>query len=196
MPGKVEFFYDFVSPTAYLAWTQLPAIAARTGAEIVYRPMFLGGVMQTTGNRPPGTVEAKGRWMQADLERFAKRYGVAYARNPHFPMMTLTVQRAASGLLGRPEFGAYVEAMFHAAWRDGQNIADKAVVAEALTAAGLDAAGILALADDPANKERLKATTDEAVARGVFGAPTFFVGDEMHFGQDRLDWVEEALKRG
>jgi len=196
MPGKVEFFYDFVSPTAYLAWKQLPAIAERTGGEIVYRPMFLGGVMQTTGNRPPGTVEAKGRWMQADLERFAKRYGVDYVRNPHFPMLTLTVQRAACGLVERPGFEAYLEAIFNAAWRDAKNIADKAVVAEVLTAAGLDAAEILALAEDPANKEKLKANTDEAIARGAFGAPTFFVGEEMHFGQDRLDWVEAALARG
>jgi len=193
MPKKLEFFYDFTSPTAYLAWTQLPAIVKRTGAELVYRPMFLGGVMQTTGNRPPGTVEAKGRWMKADLGRFARRYGVPYAMNPHFPMMTLTVQRAAVGLLGKPEFERYVAAVFNAAWRDAKNIADKAVLADVLTAAGLDAAGILALADDPANKETLKANTDEACARGVFGAPTFFVGDEMHFGQDRLDFVEEAL---
>lgn len=196
MGRKVEFFYDFVSPTAYLAWTQMPGLAERTGAEIVYRPMFLGGVMQTTGNRPPGTVEAKGRWMQADLERFARRYGVPYARNPHFPMLTLTVQRAACGLLGTDQFGPYLEAIFNAAWKDPKNIADKAVVAEVLAAEGMDAAAILALADDPANKEKLKANTDEAVARGAFGAPTFFVGDEMHFGQDRLDWVEEAVKRG
>jgi 2-hydroxychromene-2-carboxylate isomerase len=140
MPGKLEFFYDFTSPTAYLAWTQLPAIVTRTGAELVYRPMFLGGVMQATGNRPPGTVEAKGRWMKADLGRFARRYGVPYATNPHFPMMTLTVQRAAVGLQGRPEFERYVAAVFNAAWRDAKNIADKAVLGEVLTAAGLDAA--------------------------------------------------------
>jgi 2-hydroxychromene-2-carboxylate isomerase len=190
----VEFFYDFTSPTAFLAWTQLPKIAARTGAKLVYRPMFLGGVMQATENRPPGTVAAKGRWMQADLERWAKRYGVSFARNPHFPMLTLLTQRIAVGLQGRPEFERYLEAVFKAAWLDQKNIADKAVLAEVLAAAGLDAPALIALADDPANKEKLKANTDEAVARGAFGAPTFFVGDEMHFGQDRLDFVEEALR--
>jgi 2-hydroxychromene-2-carboxylate isomerase len=195
MSKTVEFFYDFTSPTAYLAWTQLPKIVARTGGKLVYRPMFLGGVMQTTGNRPPGTVEAKGRWMQADLARFARRYGVPFARNPHFPMMTLLTQRIAVGIVDTPDFERYLAAVFNAAWRDSKNIADKAVLAEALTSASLDAAKLTAMADDPANKEKLKANTDEAVARGAFGAPTFFVGDEMHFGQDRLDFVEEALAR-
>jgi 2-hydroxychromene-2-carboxylate isomerase len=194
MTRTVEFFYDFTSPTAYLAWTQLPAIVKRTGGKLVYRPMFLGGVMQTTGNRPPGTVAAKGAWMQADLERWAKRFNTPFARNPHFPMMTLLTQRIAVGIVDTPDFERYLAAVFNAAWRDGKNIADKAVLAEVLTAAGLDAAKLLAMADDPANKEKLKANTDEAVARGAFGAPTFFVGDEMHFGQDRLDFVEEALR--
>jgi 2-hydroxychromene-2-carboxylate isomerase len=195
MTKSVEFFYDFTSPTAYLAWTQLPKIAARAGAKLVYRPMFLGGVMQATENRPPGTVAAKGKWMRDDLARFARRYGVTYTMNPHFPMLTLLTQRIAVGLLDKPEFERYLEAVFNAAWRDGKNIADKAVLAEVLSAAGFDAAAIIALADDPANKEKLKINTDEAVARGAFGAPTFFVGDEMHFGQDRLDFVEEALRR-
>jgi 2-hydroxychromene-2-carboxylate isomerase len=196
MPKTIEFFYDFTSPTAYLAWARLPAIAERTGAQIVYRPMFLGGVMQTTGNRPPGTIEAKGRWMNADLNRFAQKFGVTYARNPHFPMLTLLTQRIAVGIVDTPVFEGYAKAVFEAAWRFGRNIADKPELAAILTEAGLDAAALIPLADDPANKEKLKANTDEAVSRGVFGAPTFFVGDEMHFGQDRLDWVEEALARG
>jgi 2-hydroxychromene-2-carboxylate isomerase len=195
MPKQVEFFYDFTSPTAYLAWARLPAILERTGAELVYRPMFLGGVMQLTGNRPPGTVQAKGRWMLADLQRWAKRFDVPFAFNPHFPMMTLMVQRAAQEWVTRPDFERYVAAIFQAAWRDAKNVADKASLAEIVTAAGFSAAEFLAAAENPANKEKLKATTDEAVARGVFGAPTFFVGDEMHFGQDRLDFVEEALSR-
>jgi len=194
MSKTVEFFYDFTSPTAYLAWTQLPKIAARTGAKVVYRPMFLGGVMQATENRPPGTVAAKGKWMRDDLARFARRYGVTYTMNSHFPMLTLLTQRIAVGLVDTPQFERYLEAVFNAAWRDGRNIADKVELADVLASAGLDAPAILALADDPANKEKLKANTDEAVARGAFGAPTFFVGDEMHFGQDRLDFVEEKLR--
>jgi 2-hydroxychromene-2-carboxylate isomerase len=191
----VEFFYDFTSPTAYLAWTRLPAIAERTGATIRYRPMFLGGVMQTTGNRPPGTLPQKGKWMSEDLARWARRFNTPFKPNPHFPMMTLMVQRAAHGWIDRPDFDNYLAAIFNAAWRDQKNIADKAVLTEILTAAGFSAEEFFAATENPANKEKLKATTDEAVARGVFGAPTFFVGDEMHFGQDRLDFVEEALSR-
>ncbi len=193
MPRRLEFFYDFTSPTAYLAWARLPAIVKRTGAELVYRPMFLGGVMQTTGNRPPGMVAPKGAWMAADLQRWAKRYDTPYRPNPHFPMMTLMVQRAAQEWVARPDFEKYLAAIFNAAWQDQKNIADKAVLAEILTVADFSPEEFFAAAENPANKEKLKATTDEAVARGVFGAPTFFVGDEMHFGQDRLDFVEEAL---
>ena len=192
---QLEFFYDFTSPTAYLAWSRLPGIIGRTGAKLVYRPMFLGGVMQTTGNRPPGTVAAKGKWMMEDLNRWAKRFNTPFVRNPHFPMMTLMVQRAASEWVTRPDFEKYLSAIFNAAWRDQKNIADKGVLAEILTAAGFSPEEFFAAAENPANKEKLKATTDEAVAHGVFGAPTFFVAGEMHFGQDRLDFVEEALMR-
>lgn len=195
MSKTVEFFYDFTSPTAFLAWTQLPAIVKRTGAKLVYRPMFLGGVMQATENRPPGTVPAKGKWMQADLQRWAKRYGVEFKGNPHFPMLTLMVQRAAVGWVDRPDFEKYLAAIFNAAWREQKNIADKTALAEIVSAAGFKPEDFFAAAENPANKEKLKANTDEAVARGAFGAPTFFVGDEMHFGQDRLDFVEEALRR-
>lgn len=195
MSKTVEFFYDFTSPTAYLAWARLPDIVKRTGGKLVYRPMFLGGVMQTTGNRPPGTLPQKGAWMAADLARWARRFNTPYKPNPHFPMMTLMVQRAAHGWLDRPDFDKYLAAIFNAAWRDQKNIADKAVLTEVLASAGFSAEDFFAATENPANKEKLKATTDEAVARGVFGAPTFFVGDEMHFGQDRLDFVEEALAR-
>jgi len=195
MSKTVEFFYDFTSPTAYLAWARLPAIIQRTGATLVYRPMFLGGVMQTTGNRPPGTVAAKAKWMAADLQRWAKRFNTPYRPNPHFPMMTLMVQRAAQEWVGRPDFENYLAAIFNAAWQEQKNIADKGVLTEVLGAAGFSPDEFFAAAENPANKEKLKAVTDEAVARGVFGAPTFFVGEEMHFGQDRLDFVEEALMR-
>jgi 2-hydroxychromene-2-carboxylate isomerase len=195
MPNTLEFFYDFTSPTAYLAWARLPGIIERTGATLVYRPMFLGGVMQTTGNRPPGTLPQKAKWMAEDLQRWAKKYNTPYNLNPHFPMMTLMVQRAAQEWVNRPDFEKYLAAIFNAAWRDSKNIADKASLTEILTAAGFSPEEFFAATENPANKEKLKATTDEAVARGVFGAPTFFVGDEMHFGQDRLDFVEEALAR-
>lgn len=199
MPKTVEFFYDFTSPTAYLAWRRLPGVLERTGGTVTYRPMFLGGVMQTTGNRPPGTLPQKARWMAEDLQRWAKKYNTPYKLNPHFPMMTLMVQRAAQDWVNRPDFERYMGAIFDAAWQQQKNIGDKAVLAEIVTTAGFSPDEFFAAAENPANKEKLKATTDEAVARGVFGAPTFFVqtadGEEMHFGQDRLDFVEDALHR-
>lgn len=199
MSRQFEFFYDVTSPTAYLAWRRLPELLARTGASVVYRPVFLGGIMQATGNRPPGTLPQKGRWMAQDLQRWARRIHTTLAFNPHFPMMTLMAQRIAHHLLGRAEFEAYTDAVFTAAWQDQKNIGDRTVLADVLAAAGLSAEELLAAAENPANKDKLKATTEEAVARGVFGAPTFFVttpeGEEMHFGQDRLDFLEEALMR-
>ncbi len=194
MTRKLEFFFDVVSPTAYLAWTQLPLIIERTGATLEYRPFFLGGVMAATGNRPPGTVEAKGKWMNADLSRFSARYGVPFVRNPTFPMNTLAIMRAAMTWKDRPDFEQLLAAVFKAAWADQKAIAEEEVLSAVISDAGLDAEAFWAAAKDPANKEALKTNTEEAVSRGVFGAPTFFVGDEMHFGQDRLDFVEEALR--
>lgn len=195
MTRKLEFFFDVVSPTAYLAWTQLPGLIDRTGAKLVYRPFFLGGVMAATGNRPPGTVEAKGNWMNADLKRFSSRYGVPFERNPTFPMNTLPIMRASIMWKDRPDFEEFLSTMFKAIWSDGKAVGEESVLSDVLEESGLDADLFWSAARDPANKESLKANTDEAVARGVFGAPTFFVGDEMHFGQDRLDFVEEALGR-
>ena len=191
----VEFFFDFGSPASYLAWTQLPAICSAAGATLVYRPMLLGGVFQATGNASPITVPAKGKYMLTDLARFAQRYGVPMRFNPHFPINTLALMRAAVGLqLHDPaRFDAYVTAVFRAMWVDGRNMADPAVVAEVLARAGLDPQAVLALTGEVAVKDALKSSTEEAVRRGAFGAPTMFVGAQMFFGQDRLDFVREAL---
>jgi 2-hydroxychromene-2-carboxylate isomerase len=195
MPASVEFFFDVGSPTSYLAWTQLPRIAAAAGARIAWRPMLLGGVFKATGNASPVAVPAKGRWMGADIARWAKRYGVPFRFNPHFPINTLTLMRGAAGLqMRRPEdFERYLTTIYEAMWKEPADLGDPAVLASTLAAAGLDADALGALVGDPEVKARLVATTEEAVARGVFGAPTFFVGDEMFFGQDRLDFVAEAL---
>ena len=191
----VEYFFDVGSPTAYLAWTQLPKIAAETGATIAWRPMLLGGVFKATGNASPVTVPAKGRWMNDDIARWARRYGVPFAFNPHFPINTLTLMRGATGLqMRRPaDLPRYLDVVERAMWETSKDLADPAVLAATLAAAGFDADEFAALVADPEVKARLIATTDEAVARGVFGAPTFFVGDAMFFGQDRLDFVREAL---
>jgi len=194
MARKLEFFFDVVSPTAYFAWAQLPGVIERTGADLVYRPFFLGGVMQGTGNRPPATCEAKGRWMNADLTRFANRYGLPFVRNPTFPMNTLPIMRAAVAWTSRPDFEDFLSAVFKAIWADQKAVGEREVLTSVLSDAGLDAEAFWAAAEDPANKEALKASTGEAIERGAFGAPTFFIGEEMHFGQDRLDFVEEALR--
>jgi 2-hydroxychromene-2-carboxylate isomerase len=197
MAGKrVEFWFDVGSPAAYLAWTQMEKIAHDTGAELAYRPFLLGGVFQATGNRSPMEVAAKGKYMQGDLQRFAARYGVPFAHNPHFPINTLTLMRGAVGLqLREPAlFKPYVDAVYQAIWVDQKNMNDPAIVGGVLQSAGIDAQQLLALTADPEVKERLKTVTQEAVTRGVFGAPTFFVGDTMYWGQDRLDFVKEALQ--
>jgi 2-hydroxychromene-2-carboxylate isomerase len=193
---QVEFFFDVGSPTTYLAWTQLPALCAQAGAELVYRPMLLGGVFQATGNASPATVPAKARYMDADMARFARRYGVPLASNPFFPINTLLLMRGATGAqLRAPErFEAYLRGVFHAMWVEPQNLNDPATAAAALAAAGFDPAEVTAWAGDAEVKAALRATTEEAVARGAFGAPTMFVGAEMFFGQDRLDFVREALR--
>jgi len=194
----VEYFFDVGSPTAYLAWTQLPKIAAETGAAIAWRPMLLGGVFKATGNASPVTVPAKGRWMNEDIARWARRYGVPFAFNPYFPINTLTLMRGATGLqMRRPdELPRYLDVIERAMWEAPRNLGDPAVLAATLAEAGFDADGFLALVGDPEVKARLVATTEEAVARDVFGAPTFFVGDAMFFGQDRLEFVREALLAG
>ena len=195
MQKTVEFFFDVGSPAAYLAWTQMPALCAQAGAALVYRPMLLGGVFQATGNASPMMVPAKGSYMAVDLGRFAQRYGVPFRINPHFPINTLTLMRAVVGMqLRHPQrFAAFLAAVYPALWAHGVNLNDPAVTAATLVEADFDPAIVFALVNDTDIKAALKANTEEAVARGVFGAPTMFVGDAMFFGQDRLDFVREAL---
>ncbi len=195
MSKSVEFFFDFGSPSTYLAWTQLPKIAAAAGANIIWQPMLLGGVFKATGNQSPISIPAKGRYTMQDFARFARRYGVPIAFNPHFPINTLTLMRGAAGYLGSAQFERYLSAIFEAMWVNKKNLGKPEVVAEVITRAGLDPAEFARLVSDEEVKDRLKAITEQAIQRGAFGAPTFFVGEEMFFGQDRLDFVAEALQR-
>ena len=192
----LEFHFDFVSPASYLAYTQVERIAQEAGATLVWHPMLLGGVFKATGNASPVSVPAKGRWVQADMVRWAKRWGVPFALNPHFPIQTLTLMRGACGLLMRqPEdFRRYVDVVFHAIWVTPRNLNEPTEVQAMLTDAGFDAQALLTLAGDPEVKADLVARTELSVQRGAFGAPTFFVGQQLFFGQDRLDFVAEALK--
>lgn len=192
---SVEFFFDFGSPTAYLAHTQLPDIAKEAGAELVYRPMLLGGVFKATGNASPVSVPAKGAWMNGDIPRWAKRYCVPFNLNPNFPINTLTLMRGAVGMqMQQPQdFERYLKTVFKAMWVAPRNLGDAAELGTVLSEAGFDTTAFMTMVGDPAVKAQLVANTEEAVSRGVFGAPTCFVDGHMFFGQDRLDFVREAL---
>ena len=154
---RVEYFFDFGSPTSYLAWTQLPRLLAETRAEIVWRPMLLGGVFKATGNASPVSVPAKGRWMNADIARWAERYGVPFTFNAHFPINTLTLMRGATGLqMRQPEdFGRYLAVVSKSMWEEGANLGDPAVLAATLAAAGFDVDAFVAMVGDPEVKAKL-----------------------------------------
>ncbi len=191
-----EFWFDFGSPASYLAWTQIPRVETSTGTKAVYKPMLLGGVFQATGNHSPVTIPAKGQYTFIDFARYAKRYNVALNVNPFFPINTLLLMRGAIGLQmnNDPRFDKYCSAVFKAIWVDSLNLNDPATVGAALQQAGFNVDELLALTNNQATKDALKAATQTAVDRGIFGAPTFFVGHEMFWGQDRLDFVIEALQ--
>jgi len=198
MTKTIDFIFDFGSPNAYLSDKVLPTIAARTGATVNYIPCLLGGLFKLTDNQPPmaafGGVKGKLAYEAKETERFVKKHGLtAYRFNPHFPVNTLLIMRGlvAAGRMGVAE--AYRAAVLKAMWEDGQKMDDPAVVAPVLAAAGLDAKAILEATQDPEVKAELMANTEAAAARGAFGIPTFFVGDEMFFGKDRLGQVEEEL---
>jgi 2-hydroxychromene-2-carboxylate isomerase len=195
MSKTVEFYFDLGSPATYLAYTQLPKICEQTDSQLVYVPILLGGVFKATGNASPATVPAKGRYMFIDLDRYAKRYDVPLKINPHFPINTLVLMRAVTGMQMRhPErFAAFVDCLFKALWIEGRNLNDPATVGAVLSENGFDPEEILALSAEEDVKSALKDTTEKAVQRGVFGAPSMFVGEQLFFGQDRLDFVSEAL---
>jgi 2-hydroxychromene-2-carboxylate isomerase len=194
----VEFLFDFGSPNAYLAHRVIPAIEARTGARFAYVPVLLGGVFKATGNRSPmeayAGIAGKLAYEGLETRRFVARHKLErYAPNPHFPVNTLMIMRGAVAARSLNVFEPYVETMFAAMWEDGRKMDDPAVVADVLSAASLPADRLLALSQERGVKDELVANTTAAVARGVFGSPTFFVGEEMFFGKDRLRDVEEAI---
>ena len=195
MSKTVEFFFDLGSPATYLAYTQLPKICEQTDSQLIYKPMLLGGVFKATGNASPATIPAKGRYMFEDLDRYAKRYGVPLKFTAEFPINTLMLMRAVMGMqLRHPErFAAFIDCLFYALWVEGRNLNDPATVAAVLMQNGFDPHQVLALTTDEEVKAALKNNTEKAVQRGVFGAPSMFVGDQMFFGQDRLDFILEAL---
>jgi 2-hydroxychromene-2-carboxylate isomerase len=196
MTKIIEFYFDVGSPTAYLAYKRLQQIQQQYNCSIDYRPVLLGGLFKASGNSSPIMVPAKGRYMMMDdLPRFAKLYDVPLNSNPHFPINTLNLMRGAVAALDGDYFNTYISAVFNAIWVDSKNMGDMETVMEVLSTAGLNALTILESTQDADIKAKLITNTEDAVKRGLFGAPTMFVDEEMFFGQDRLQFVEMALQK-
>jgi len=193
MSKTVDFYYDFISPASYIALARLTELCERTGATINYKPMLLGGVFKAGGNTSPVTIPAKWEWIQKDFARYAAFYDIPYQLNPHFIFSTVNAMRGAMWALSEGRIEDYNRAMYTAAWADGKDLSSPEVMAEVLNTAGFDAQIVMEAMTQPEIKKALINATEEAVARGVFGAPTMFVDDEMHFGQDRMEWIERAL---
>ena len=195
---RAEFHFDFGSPNAYLCHLVLPEIEARTGVAFEYVPILLGGVFKLTNNRSPAEslagIRNKPEYERLEMQRFLRRHGITRFRmNPFFPVNTLTLMRGAvaAGSLG--VFERYVDEVFRNMWEEPRKMDDPEVLRAVLDASGLDAVRLLELAGSPEVKSRLLENTQRSVERGTFGAPTFFVGDEIYFGKDRLREVEEAI---
>lgn len=197
---RIEFHYDFGSPNAYLSHRVLPQIARRTGAAIEYVPILLGGVFKATNNRSPmeqfAEVKNKPEYQRRETERFIAKHKLqAFSRNSHFPVNTITMMRGAVYARGKSWENDYIEVMFAAMWERGLNMADAEQFAAVLQEAGLPVDEIVTAVTDPAVKSALVESTAESVERGNFGSPSFFVGDELFFGKDKLGDFEEEILR-
>jgi 2-hydroxychromene-2-carboxylate isomerase len=195
MAKTFDYYFDFGSLATYLAHTQMDKIKAETGASPVYLPMLLGAVFKATGNASPASVPAKGKYIFVDFKRFADSYGVPLETNPFFPIITTTLMRMVTGLQMRSDarMHEFMDTIFKAIWVDAMNLNAPEVVEQILREAHFDPVELLQLANEQATKDRLKDITTQAVDRGVFGAPTFFVGEDMFWGQDRIEQLKVAL---
>jgi len=198
--AKVEFHFDFGSPNAYLAHLVIPGIEQRTGQKFDYVPVLLGGVFKLTNNRSPAEslqgIRNKSEYEALERQRFVRRHAITrFAKNPHFPVNTLLIMRGAIAAQTEGVFARYVDEVFSHMWAEPKKMDDPAVVQAALAASGLDADRLIARTQEPDVKDRLLKNTQASVARGTFGSPTFFVGDEIFFGKDRLRDVEEEIVR-
>lgn len=199
MPPAVEFHFDFGSPNSYMSHKVIPGIVARTGVPFRYVPVLLGGVFKLTNNQPPMAqfqgVKNKNEYMRLEMQRFIKAHGLTqFQMNPHFPVNTVQIMRAAVAADREGAIAPYVDAVFHHMWEAPKKMDDPAVIVAALNASGLDGARLMARAQEQDVKDALLKATEASVARGNFGSPTFFVGNEMYFGKDRLRDVEDAIK--
>ncbi len=198
MGKTLDFVFDFGSPNAYLSYKALPPILERTGATLNLIPCLLGGIFKTTGNQSPmmafSEIRGKLEYEQLETRRFIAKHGLTeFSPNPHFPVNTLILMRGAIAAEQEGKLSDYVEAGLKYMWEDGLKMDDPEVYGKAMTDAGFDGQHLLERTQDPEVKAKLLSNTDAAVERGCFGIPTFYVGDEMFFGKDRLGQVEEQL---
>ena len=194
---SVEFYFDLGSPYSYLAYYRLLQMAERQEIQIVYKPILLGGVFKATGNRSPIEIPVKGAYSILDMQRWAEYYHIPMQMNPHFPMNTLTLMRILTGvqLLHLEKFEQVLKLLFDAMFGTPQNLNEPTVLAEVLKPSGFSVEDIMSMVQSEVVKQKLITETEQAIQRGIFGAPTFFVGDEMYWGQDRLHFVEQALNK-
>ena len=192
---SVEFYFDLGSPYRYLAYYRLLQMAERQEIQIVYKPILLGRVFKATGNRSPIEIPVKGAYSILDMQRWAEYYHIPMQMNPHFPMNTLTLMRILTGvqLLHLEKFEQVLKLLFDAMFGTPQNLNEPTVLAEVLKPSGFSVEDIMSMVQSDVVKQKLITETEQAIQRGIFGAPTFFVGDEMYWGQDRLHFVEQAL---
>lgn len=197
MTKTIELIFDFVSPNAYLVWQPLRALGARQGAQLIITPAFLGGMHKLTGNAPPfirdAEIKGKNAYARLEMQRFIEKHGLhRFKMNPAFPFNSVTLLRMLVSLQGDDRI-RLIEALNPAIWEQGLDVTDAAAVAAVLTKAGFDAGALVAATQDGAIKQALIDNTENAVARGTFGIPTFFIGTEMFFGKERLGQIEEML---
>lgn len=194
---SVEFYFDLGSPYSYLAYYRLLQIAEQQEIQIVYKPILLGGVFKATGNRSPIEIPVKGVYSILDMQRWSEYYHIPMHMNPHFPMNTLTLMRILTGvqLLHLEKFEQVLKLLFDAMFGTPQNLNEPTVLAEVLKPSGFSVEDIMSMVQSDVVKQKLITETEQAIQRGIFGAPTFFVGDEMYWGQDRLHFVEQALNK-
>ncbi len=195
---KVEFHFDFGSPNAYLSHLVIPEIEKRTGVKFEYVPVLLGGVFKATNNRSPAQslvgIKNKPEYERIEMNRFIKRHGITrFKSNPFFPVNTLMMMRGAIAARPLGVFERYVDEMFRNMWGEPKKMDDPAIYRAALDEAGLPTTKIVELIETQPVKDELIANTQHSVERGTFGSPTFYVGDEIFFGKDRLRDVEELI---
>ena len=197
MTRTIELIFDFVSPNAYLVWQPLRELAARQGAQLKITPAFLGGMHKLTGNAPPfirdAEVKGKNAYASLEMQRFIAKHRLhRFKMNPKFPFNSINLLRMLASLQGDDQI-RFIEALNPAIWEEGLDVTDAAALAAVLTKAGFDAERLAAAAQDPAIKQIVIDSTEQAVERGTFGIPTFYLGTEMFFGKERLGQIEEML---